>query len=814
MLSMAALTVGQEEYHLALTRGDYYAAGAEAPGRWWGRGASQLGLEGRVRGEELRSLFRGLAPDDSRKLVQNAGARDRQPAWDLTFSCPKSVSAVWAVARTERRLQIEACQAEAVAAALAYLERVAAFSRRGHGGEEREPCGLVVAAFAHATSRAGDPQLHTHCLVVNAAARADGTTGTIESRPLYRHKMAAGALYRATLAALLEQRTGLRCTRHQSWFEVDGVPRGLIAELSGRRGAIEAALAEAAAEGPVAAALAALATRPARPNLTHQELQSRWQEAARRHAFSEERLEAPAGQPTRKDADGLLREALDLALGRLTARQAYFARPDLVRYVAEESQGRGLGAAVILEGVERCLAGELVPLGPPGGEERFTTREMLALEARLLEAVEQSRACRFPTASPETVRQVLARYPALTGEQVQAVAHVTRPEGAIHVIAGMAGTGKTTVLAVVREVHEREGFTVLGVALAGKAAQGLEEGAGIRSSTLHRLLRGLGEGSLAITPRTVVILDEASMVGTRQFEGLVRQVVIEGGGKLILVGDARQLPSIDAGGGFAAVARRLGEARLTRITRQREAWAREAVRHFAEGRAALALKTFAEHGLLTVCENRAGAPAALVSDWAASGGAGTPREHLILAGTSRDVTILNRLAREERRREGLLGAEYLSVEGEVFHAGDRVLCTRNDRLLGVRNGQLGQVLALDAVRRHLVVQLDGGAVVLLPVDTYPHLKLGYAVTTHKSQGATVEHAYVLVGGPMTDRELSYVQASRARWQTRLYVEESEAGEELAALARQMGRSRAKHLAHDVGAPLQTPLPEPLTERGD
>ena len=300
-------------------------------------------------------------------------------------------------------------------------------------------------------------------------------------------------------------------------------------------------------------------------------------------------------------------------------------------------------------------------------------------------------------------------------------------------------------------------------------------------------------GELPLNERTVLVVDEAGMVGTRQMAALVKATEAAGA-KLVLVGEATQLQPIEAGGAFAALGERLGQAELTEIRRQREPWAREAVRSVATGDARAGLRAYAERGLLTVADDREGARTALIADWKA-GGLQQADENLILTSTNRDATLLNRQAQAARREAGCLGAGTVRVGSETVHEGDRVLFTRNSRVYGVKNGSLGTVLTADAFRETLTARLDGsGDEVTVPLSRYQAVKLGYAVTTHKAQGITVENAFVLAGGAMQDRELSYVQLSRTRGETRLYTDRAEAGEGLADLSRQMSNSRQKELA--------------------
>jgi ATP-dependent exoDNAse (exonuclease V) alpha subunit len=337
---------------------------------------------------------------------------------------------------------------------------------------------------------------------------------------------------------------------------------------------------------------------------------------------------------------------------------------------------------------------------------------------------------------------------------------------------------------------------VIGAALAGKAAQGLQAGSGIPAATVHRRLLDLDAGRLVLTDRTVLVVDEAGMLGTRLLARVAARAR-RADALLVLVGDRRQLQSVEAGGGFAALGERVGRAELAHITRQREQWARDAVRAVVAGNPMPALRAFAERGLLTVADARRAAACALAADWAAAGGTTDPANHLILAGTNREVALLNALCQSERRRAGFLTGPSVRVGAEEFCVGDRVLFTRNSRALGVTNGSLGMVCRADPARSLLVVRLDAGAVVTVLLGDYQHVRLGYAVTTHKAQGATVPHAYVLAGGSMTDRELAYVQVSRARGTTRIYTDRLSAGDELGELARGFARSRRRRLGHDT-----------------
>jgi len=241
----------------------------------------------------------------------------------------------------------------------------------------------------------------------------------------------------------------------------------------------------------------------------------------------------------------------------------------------------------------------------------------------------------------------------------------------------------------------------------------------------------------------------------------------------------------------------LDPAELTKITRQREEWAQQVVRDMAAGRTKEALTAFAERGLLLVGENREEARQALFQRWKEEGGVQAPQDHLIITGTVKETAILNRLAQREGQREGRVGTASLMVQGEPIHEGDRVLVTRNSVRYDIWNGDLGTVVSVDPQERSLRVRLDSGVRATLPLAYFDHLQLGYALTTHKGQGCTVEKAYILAGGAMQDRELSYVQTSRTRGETWIFADKVETGENIAHIARRMSVSHRKEMALEL-----------------
>ncbi len=784
----------QGEYYLSLASvDDYYLDGKEPPGFWLGKGAQELGLTGLVDPEDFRNLFRGLSPDGTMALVRNAGSPRRRTGWDVTWSVPKSVSTVWSQATESVRQQIEAAVNAAVGEGVGYLETIGMVSRRGVDGVIRDQARLIFAAFPHSTSRLQDPQLHVHTILMNLAVRPNGSTGTIDPKELFRHQHAADALFRAELAAQLEQRLGLLAEREGRAFELSGVDRQLMAAFSKRRQEIAAVLAERGLSGAKASEIVAFETRTNKKAVDRQTLFTAWRKIGLQHGWSTEQVEelirAPLGPRNR--AKEYQRTEVE-SLNRLTLHDSHFAWRDLTRALADEAQGRGLGAQDVYALRDAILqTRKVILIGQKDREARFTTPEMLEIERRFLAASRQLQGdARLVTKVHSLQEPLLDHHPTLSDEQRAAVVAVTGSQGGLQLVTGMAGTGKSFAFGVGKEIWEAQGLEVLGGCLSGKAAAGLQDGSKIPSQTLHRLLWGIANGVTPLSARSVVLVDEAAMVGTRQLLELTTRC-LAARAKLVLAGDVGQLQSVEAGGGFAALIKEFGASTLTEIQRQREEWARAAVKDFAAGRSDQALDAYECRGLLHRENEPEKAEVALIARWKTS----APPNHsdqIILAGTNSEVTRLNALAQQQRLAAGTVYGEPISVGDERVYVNDRILFTRNSQVLGIFNGEVGTVT--DRQGTQLTVVMENGRAVSVNTHEYPHLRLGYALTTHKAQGMTTEHSFVLAG-PMQNREQTYVQASRARGDTQFFI----GTEDLQRTADRMARSQPKELASDLVA---------------
>ena len=865
MMSPSGMSGGQSGYYLGLAQSDYYLEGGEPPGMWYGVGAEKLGLaqDSQVQTSELENLFKGFHPHkDDEKLVQNAGKmtgdRSRQPGTDTTFSAPKSVSVAWSQGDRVTQLEIQAAQQEAVAKAIDYLQDKAAFTRTGKGGIDREKVALVVATFEHGTSRAGDPQLHTHALIMNVGVRANGKTSTIESKPFFYHAKAAGAVYRAELAHQLEARLGLQAERRQEgWgFELKGVDKALIETFSKRREAIEAKLKELGFSSAKASEVAALDTRKTKVHRCRKELFEEWGEIGKEHGWSTEELNqlVDLDRAQARDFEEVKEELIEEVKATISQRSTFHER-DVVAAFADLAPHYHLSSDEVRNMASDYLhlSGEVLELGRGHSKDEvlYTTKDLALTEEKLLDSLWASReekgfslpksvADRAVLRVEETLTKEKGEAFFLNQEQRDAVEHIVEKEGRVACVTGMAGTGKTTMLQAAFESWDAMHKNVRGVALNGKAAQGLHEETGMDTSSIAKLLydtdwsektwdvdearknfeayklEQIAKGNeryetMQFNARLsekwfyenrpenpfkkmdVLVVDEAAMVDTYDTARLVEETK-KHQVKLVLVGDAGQLQSIGTGGAFRAATDLLGEAKLTEIFRQRDFWAREAVHDFANANVEEALLAYNKEGLLTLADDRNKARSAMVSAWSKDGGIEAPEKALLIAALRQEVRELNWDAQAARQLEGKLGEHTVKASGYDFCQNDRIVFTERSKKLGVENGQFGTVSKLNLLKKQLTVKLDNGTSVRVSVKEFKGIALGYATTTHKAQGATIDKVYVLAGGAMQDRELTYVQMSRSKESTHLFTDKETAGPYMRNLKSSMKRSNQKELA--------------------
>jgi conjugative relaxase-like TrwC/TraI family protein len=807
------------------SRGDYYVGGElEGQGGVWigsPEALGELGLDPTkpVRRADLISLMEGRSPRTGDSIRRVGADGSRVAGIDLTFGAPKSVSALWAVSGPYRRAQIEVAHRRAVASALARIEReVAMVRRRESGALRQEPArSLVAAEFVHTSSRltrdqerdgVPDPQLHSH-VVVLAAQRDDGRFAAVDSRELFRSQRVNGAWYRAELAQelrglglALERRTG----REGRYFEVAGIPEQLVTRWSRRTEVIERAareFRERYGRAPRSGELAGMsvATRGTKTVTAEVDVSAAWRAVGEEHGLERGRAEGlfESHQPEREpDVRGeLLRD--------LVAQRSMVTRAELEARTLEISAGVEPAAHAAERVAELARDGELVEL--EGGF--WTTRELRDLEQRTLATVVERSGETTALASQEARAQAIERAGervggSLSDEQRLALETITG-RGGVSVLLGEAGTGKGVVLGAARDAWERDGYRVIGTAVAGVAAQRLASESGIRETmTADALVHRVGHGKLELDSRAVVVFDEAAMADTRRLARVV-ELTGERDAKLVLAGDGAQLSPIGAGGLFGEITEHAPAARLSEVYRANHEWAREAWGRLRHGEAETALAAYQHHGRLHLAQTRDEAAERMVSEWAQ-----TREEHpgervvMITDASNHELDRLNQQAQERRAAAGELGPERAQLADRAYGlaTGDEVLFAAQHRVAGerrVENGTRGLVVDVDERWDAVRVRTQEPEPREVDVDTkeFDGLRLAYAQHVYKAQGVTADRALVLTGGWQTDRESSYVALSRAREQTDIYAAREDLGHQgidsnaIERLAQRMDESRAQ-----------------------
>ncbi len=838
-MSIAPLRSGGD-YH------DYLAhesrmLGQEFVGYWCGAGATALGLEGRVRQEPFNNLMAGLYPHGRQFLVQVQAGRRHQGAWDTVYTVPKTLSIAHALGDVETREAIDDCRLKALSSTLTtFLERGAVFARRGAGGERLEPAKLVAAVVPHQTSRALQPHLHLHCVVFNAGLCEDGSFRTIRSEDLYRSFSAARALFLTELGFLLTENLGYRLRPERTWWEIDGISQEAVKLFSRRAEEIDRTIV---VHGAATARAKERASRLTRPELVEDvpivDLRQGWIETAaqagilRVQVFGLRNRAEPL--PSRTIGDAVNR-AIPLATEKITEHESHFGRHYLIRRVAESVCAIGAPIEPLTALVGSYLGDDkhIVPLPAPEGAPQYTTPAIWKNEEKLLRLAADLQHASGPAVRAKAVERIARARPLLDGEQLRALQALTTSPLAVQCLAGLPGTGKTRVLEAAVAAWAKAGFTVVGTAVSGRAVRELCDVTGVPGMTLARLTpvlsrsvtdqvkhhgRQLGRAALKKKTwpieklgrgKTVILVDEAGTVATRQMTHLLRAAK-RAGAKLVLVGDERQLPPVEAGSPFAYLQKLFKPVELVDIKRQGSAWMRRAIRQFAEGDSMSALSQYAAAGCLHVSETPESSMRELIRDWMQHRPPAL-EEALIIVGTNEEAQYMNDLAQAARIEAGEVSTKRSVKHGDArFCVKDRLLFTKNVHSAGIYNGDFATV---EAVTPAGFLRGPGSLTVRL-VRMHKHLgrlrpiratlwltdeagvSLGYASTVHKAQARTVERAFILLGGWLQNRETSLVQFSRASHMTRAYADTITAGEDLSELVWQMARSRRKQLAHEL-----------------
>jgi conjugative relaxase-like TrwC/TraI family protein len=790
--------------------------------------------------EELFARTHNRRATDARELAGFIAAQSRigsraVAGFDLTFSPVKSVSALWAVAPQPVAVQIRAAHDAAVADTLGWLERTATFTRLGANGVRQvDTRGLIATAFVHRSSRAGDPDLHTHVAVSNKVQTLDGRWRALDGRVLLKATVAASERYNTRLEAELRDRLGLNFIEHarpgrRPVREIAGMDDRLLGHWSRRRAAIDdkrADLAEAflakhrrpptPIESIELAQQATLQTRPDKVQLVPEGEQRRHWQAEAEETLGGERLSTMLDAvvshavvpPSAGDGSDLRQQARHV-IDRVQEDRATWQRWHVVAEAQRVARGMNLPVAslettvaeIVRLALEECsipltradVSAEPFELHRRDGEsvyqvagsQLYTSRAVLDAEQTVLRAAEMFDRHRVAAHSIEmALLESTANGLALNDGQARFVRELGGSGARCQLGLAPAGTGKTTALRVLVRTWQEDGGEVLALAPSAAAARVLGDAAQVPADTLAKALHDLDRNTLLLDDRTLVVVDEAGMAATTDLANLTRHTM-SARASIRLIGDDRQLAAVGAGGLLRDLAENRSTVRLSDAVRFADP---------AEARGALAVRdgdADAFNFYLDARRIHAGdeftAATSAYRAWRVARAAG--RDSLLLASTRMQVAELNVRARADRLGgvgDGQ-GPEVALADGSRLCVGDEIVTRRNERRIPitatdwVKNGDRWTVHAVHSNGGITAVHRDTGRHIALPADYVAcHVSLGYARTINSAQGSTADTCHVVITGSES-REQLYVALSRGRLANHVHVTLPGANDEHAAI---------------------------------
>lgn len=824
--------------YMKVTATEYYigADGKEkSSSRWLGNGTAILGLKGNVSVEQMDMLAKGLAPDGT-KLRQNGGDATRM-GWDHTFCSGKPFSLAVAISNQLGKESLMEAHNAGVDVGMAYYGSIQQVRTGKAGmGEKLLTTGVVASGHTHWCSRSHDMSIHTHVLQYNVAQGADGKWRALDTEAQKDHIKTAGALARVQEAWELKQK-GFGIIKDKEldadgretgniFYKIAGIKDELCDKFSKRRDEI---IEHQVTNGGTKQE-ANLATRQDKDEPGYDELTKIWSQS-----LGDLRIEQPGLVPDSIESLIGLKSELgpevndhDI-LKQLHKHESSFTMAHVIERVASENVGRMDAKGALAEAQAFMLRNQIVELEPPkrgrldAGEQRFAAQWMIDMELRIKERAEKRVDDQSVRLDPKVVERNIQRSEqeqgfVFTPNQRQAVTFQTCETGGTCVIEGRAGAGKTSISKPVVDSFRESGFQVFGVSTSWDAALKLQASAQIESFSVEKLLYDLDNGQRKLTNRDVLVFDEAGMAGTEAIDRIQGHVDAVGG-KLILQGDARQIPPVVAGNPFVSMKESVGSVEITAIMRQKK---------MPDLQTAYLMYSDADHlgkrfmsrlernNQVFGFETRKEAIAVLAQHYVDN-----PREDkdkLVQGGTNAEVKLLNQAIRSERFLAGKLGLEEARFDAKAggkwqelaLSTGDRVRFSARDKALGVVNGLYGVVEGLEKGREEdswrLAIrtqsdapELDGKRVEFDTAD-FCSLTYGYAGTVHKSQGQSIPDVYQLASPSMTDKNLQLVAFTRMKENFRLYGSH----DDLAQMGVKISQERPKLNAIDQ-------LPKPKVE---
>jgi conjugative relaxase-like TrwC/TraI family protein len=716
-----------------------------------------------VTGGDFVALMEGRHPGSGRWLRPEGAGGGRGGGIDVTFSAPKSVSVVWALADPWQREQIEQAHARAVERTVGYLREQVPVVRRRYDGQvvEEHARDVIAAEYRHTTARGvsgakvPDPQLHSH-VVISGAVREDERIVAVASRPIFRSARELGAFYRSALAEELigegyavERGTG----KDGRYFEIAGVPRELCEEFSGRSREVARAAERFRARygrAPERGELRnlALENRKAKELTTRADLQRVWDETGHRHGFGPDEAIHLIGAPERPTVERSVEDRIEQ---RLTEQHAVFGARDLHAVALEQTTGEMAPERALTVAREMIRDRRVLTLEG----ERMTTLAIRAQEQaierrakQLAEPAGRDVGGRARTYAAREVAERIGR--PLSPEQDHALRVLTGPERAT-ILVGPAGTGKGVVIDAAARAEQHAGRQTFGVAVSGSTAERLgadSPALAERTLTLDALVARANTGAINVDQDTIVFLDEAGIVDHKRLDALT-ELIERSGTKLIAVGDGKQLPSIGPVGMFDLIAEHAPAAELEDIHRTRDPAEQKAWQALRAGEPERAMAHYLNRGQLHLSDTRDQAAENAVQAWGR-----LTNEHedirsvaLIADASNMEIDRLNARAQHLRAQRGELGHHEIPLQSVHYglREGDLIAFIDQHRPPGqprVENGTRGQIAHIH--EHSVTITLDGSErQIQLASEQLDSLRLAYAQHVYRQQGATVERSIIM-----------------------------------------------------------------------
>lgn len=759
---------------------DYYVKDLDNNfvGEWCGKGAGLMGLQGSIDKDSLTAALSGRAGN---KEVKNAGSADRYMGWDMTFSAPKSVSLAWAFGNEVHKKEIEQAHLIAARRAFEFIEKKIT-TRLGQGGKIKQNALIAAASFLHFTSREGDPQLHSHYVIPNLSISVDGKLRTMVSKEFYTHKMVVGALYQAELCLQIKKlgyavEAGVKGT-----FRLASVNKMIERSFSKRAEEINLVAAKLGADFYVAQRGVVLLTRPSKKYSTLEERLNVWQGEIKSLGintnFKRNRLQNSLVADDQPSDDKINHSALFKKIQEsLTEKYSYFQEKDILLEIARAYQG-----TADINGIKKVhtafmLKSGVVALGINKSKQIiYTTLEMKELEEDLLRMASKLNKRKFQEGD---IKKAGATFEILNDEQRLAVKTAINKHGLV-IIEGKAGTGKTVIFDQVRDIYEKSGQKIEGICFTGRAANELQNNSKIGTKTIHSWL-----AQKEFSKNSILVIDEAGLIGSKQLSKILN-LADENNNKVIIVGDPKQLQPIDAGGPLHMIDKKLAKENsecsslLVNVMRQKKEWMKEAVIQASVGAVNKSLEAYYNNKKIEFYRTPKQARKKLVQDYISENIAdeqASKKTAVIMTNRISDASMINKEIREQLKEKGVVKEKGIIFESPdriiEISIGDKIMFTKNDysESLQVRNGQVGQVTKLNEAEKTFTIEMEDGLKKSVDTTKYNHLDYGWAMTTYKSQGTTVDQAYVYgySKDPSASQQSTYVQISRAKEETKLYI---------------------------------------------